>query len=64
MCIRDRVKAFTSQAEIWVLESQLRQTLVVKTGSDNSIVQRSVIGVSVTNDQYKRMPCVTVGVAR
>ena len=35
-------------AEGWVLESQPRQTQVVKTGSDSSTATRSAIGVSVT----------------
>ena len=41
---------------------------VVKTGSESSTAKRSEIGVSVTrvlgDDHYKRMPCVTEGVAR
>ena len=51
------------QAEGLVFESQLRYTLVVKTGSDSSTAKCSVIGVSVTvlvDDHYKRMPRVTV----
>ena len=39
------------------------QTLVLKTGSDSSTVQRLVIRVSVKG-RYKRMPRVTIGVAR
>ena len=40
---------FALQAEGWVLESQPRQTQVVKTGSDSSTTKRSaIIGVSVT----------------
>ena len=39
-----------------------------KTGSDSSTAKRSTIGVSVSrvleDDHYKRMPRVTVGVAR
>ena len=35
------VKAFASQAEGWVFESQLRQTKVVKTGSDSSTAIRT-----------------------
>ena len=42
------VRAFASQAEGWVFESQTRQTLVIKTGSDSSIAKRSAICVSVT----------------
>ena len=41
------VKAFASQAEGWVIESQLRQTYVAKTGSDISTAKRSKIGVNV-----------------
>ena len=41
-------RAFTSKADVWVLESQPRQTYVEKTGSDSSTVKRSAIGVSVT----------------
>ena len=35
--------------EGWVFESQLRQTRVVKTGSDSSTVKHSVTGTSVTS---------------
>ena len=59
-------RAFASQAEGWMFESQPRQTLVVKTGSDSSTVKRSAIGVSIMvlgDDHHKRMPRVTVGVA-
>ena len=55
------VGALASQAEGWVFESQPRQTKVVKTGSDSSIVKRSALGVSVT---LKLMSRVTIGVAR
>ena len=41
------VRAFTPQAEGWVFESQLRQTQVIKTGSDRSAAKRSSLGVSV-----------------
>ena len=61
------VSAFAPQAEGLVFESQPRQTQVVKTGSDSSIVKRSALGVSVTGPRrwnYKRMPRVTEGVAR
>ena len=37
--------ALAPQAEGWVLESQPRQTEVVKTGSDSSIAKRSALGV-------------------
>ena len=60
------VRALASQAEDWVFESQPRQALVVKTGSDSSTSKRSALNVSVTghgDDQYKGMPRVTVGVA-
>ena len=43
------ISAFALQAEGWMFESQ---TYVVKTGSDSS------------TDHFKRMPCVTVSVAR
>ena len=55
------VRTFAPQAEVWVFESLLRQTLLVKTGSDSSTAKRSAIGVSVTGP--RRMPRVTVGVA-
>ena len=42
------LKRSPRKAEGWVFESQPRQTLVVKTGSDNSTAKRSAIGVSVT----------------
>ena len=32
----------------WVFESQLRQTLVIKTGNDSFNAKRSATGVSVT----------------
>ena len=40
--------AFALDAEGWVFESQLRQTLVVKTGNYSSTAKRSATGVSVT----------------
>ena len=42
------VGALALIAEDRVFESQPRQTLVVKKGSDSSIAKRSLIGVSVT----------------
>ena len=55
------VRAFAPQAESWVFESRLRQTVkVVKTVSDSSTAKRLAIGVSVVGP---RMPHVTVGVA-
>ena len=60
-----RVRAFASQAKGWVFESQSRQTYVVKTGSDSSTAKRSAIESRVLGDDlYKRMPRVTVSVAR
>ena len=41
-------RTFATQAEGWVFESLLRQTLLVKMGSDSSTAKRSAIGVSVT----------------
>ena len=41
------VRAFAPQAEGWVIESQQRQTQVVKTGSDSSTAKRSALDVSV-----------------
>ena len=61
------IRAFASNAEGWVFESQSRQTYVVKTGSDISTVKRSAIGGShwvLGDDHYKRMLRVTVSVAR
>ena len=46
--VAQRARAVASKAEGWVFESQPRQTLVVKTGSDCSTAKRSAIGVSVT----------------
>ena len=40
------MKALVQQAEGWVFESQLRQTLVVKTGSDSSTAKRSAADVT------------------
>ena len=42
------VRALAPQAEGWVLKSQPRQTLVIKTGSDSSIAKRSAIRLSAT----------------
>ena len=36
------IRTFAPQAESWVFESQPRQTLVVKTGSDSSTTKRPV----------------------
>ena len=44
-------RALTLQAEGWVFESQPRQTLVVKTGSDSSTAKRSAISVIVTGSR-------------
>ena len=58
------------QVEDRILESRPRQTLVVKTGSDSSTAICLAMSVSVMvswvfeDDHYKRMPRVTVGVAR
>ena len=41
------VRAFASHAEGLAFESELRQTYVVKTGSDISAAKRSATGVSV-----------------
>ena len=38
------VRTFAPQAEGWVFESLLRQTLLVKTDSDSSTAKRSAIG--------------------
>ena len=65
--VAQSVRAFAPQAEGWVLESQPRQTQVVRTGCDSSTAKRSAIGVSVTcfgAEHYKRITRVTVGVAR
>ena len=40
-------RAFVSQAEGLVFESQPRHTQVVKTGSDSSIAKRSALAASV-----------------
>ena len=79
-CLTRKIKVFSIYdwmmrcPNIWHLfenlqtfESQPRQTLVVKTGSNSSTAKRSAIGVNVTGPErwpYKRMPSVTVGVAR
>ena len=41
------VRAFVLQGDGWVFESQARQTLVVKIGSDSFIAKRSAIGIGV-----------------
>ena len=61
------VKEFAPQAKGWVLESQLRQTKVVKKGSDSFTAKRLALGAVprvLGDDHYKRMPRVTVVVAR
>ena len=61
------VKAFASHAEGWMFESQLQQACVVKASSDSSTGKRSAtdMGVAVLGyDHFKRMSCVTVGLAR
>ena len=55
------------QAEGLVFDSQSRQTYVVKTSIDSSTVNLSAAVVNARilgDDHYKRMPRVTVGVAR
>ena len=42
------VRVFVSQRKSWVLESQLRHTVVAKTGSDSSTAKRSAKSMSVT----------------
>ena len=46
VAVAQSIKAFDPQAEDWVFESQLRQT--VKTGSDRSTAKRLASGVRVT----------------
>ena len=61
------VRAFASQAEGWLFESQPRQTYVINTGNDSSTAKPSSTSVSVIalgDDNYKRIPRVTVGGAR
>ena len=41
-------KTFNRNTKVRVFESQPRQTLVVKTGTDSSTAKRSAISVSVT----------------
>ena len=58
------VRAFVPQAEGLLFESQPRQTLVVKTGSDSSTAKRSAmvwVSLVLQDDNYKQMPRVTVG---
>ena len=60
-------RAFALQAEGWVFESQPRPSLVVKTSNNCFTANCSAKGVSVTvlgDDHYKRLPRVTVVVAR
>ena len=47
-------RAFAPQAEGWVFESQPRQTLVVKTGSDSSTAKRPPIDMNVMGP--RRLP--------
>ena len=47
------VALFASNAEGWVLESQLRQTYVVKTDGEKSTAKRLAICVSVTGPGLK-----------
>ena len=42
------VRPFAPQAEIWVFESQPRETQVVRKGTDTSTAERSTVGVNVT----------------
>lgn len=46
--VTQSVKAFVCYAEDWVLESQTRQTYVVKAGSTSSDVRLSTTDVCVT----------------
>ena len=57
---------YFSHAGGLLFESQLRQTKVVKIGSDSSTAKRSTLGVSrvLGDDHYKQMPRVTVDVGR
>ena len=56
--VAQAVRAFAPQAEGWVLESQPRQTYVVKTGFNSST--STLLG----DDHYKQMSRVTVSMAR
>ena len=51
MTVVQSVRAFAPQAKGWVSESQPRQVLFVKTGSDSTTAKRSASGVSVTGLQ-------------
>ena len=51
MAVVQWARPLALQAEGWQFESQLRQTQVVKTGSDSSTAKRSAIGASVTGPQ-------------
>ena len=58
-------RALVLHAEGWMFESQDRQPLVVKTGSNSSTARQQVRVSRVSgDDHYIRMPRVTVGVAR
>ena len=61
------IRTFALQAEGLGDESQSRQTLVVKTGSDSSTAKHSATDVTVAvlgDDHYNRMTRVTVSVTR
>ena len=63
--VEQSIRAFASQAEGLVFESQPRQTQGVEIGNDSSTAKRSATDVSVFgNDHYKRVSRVTIGVAR
>ena len=59
--VEQSVRAFASQAEGLVFESQPRQTQGVEIGSDRSTAKRSATRVKVTggDDHYKIMTRVT-----
>ena len=48
------IRALAEKAEVWVFESQPRQTSVVNTSSDRSTEKRSAIAVSVKGP--RRLP--------
>ena len=56
-------RAFASQAEGLVFESQTRQTQGAKPGIDNSNVKRSATGESVTGDDYYKRSTVNSNVS-
>ena len=61
------IRAFAPKAEVWVFESQPRQTQLAKTGSDSSTAKRSALWCECHTSSemtYKRMPRVTEGMAR